>query len=116
MNIIFGHQLTEQLREKYTVLELDTFRIDGQDVTSYCLVENIGLMEIANIEQFSTLHANLIKNYKIRNWKFCEDALEHLMGKWNGELDSFYMEMASRVGQYRQHEPEPDWQPIILRS
>ena len=34
MNIIFGDNVAELAREKYTVLELDTFLIEGRDQTA----------------------------------------------------------------------------------
>jgi hypothetical protein len=57
-----------------------------------------------------------MSNYKKRNWKYCQDALEHLQGKWKGELDSFYQDMANRVTGYQKHEPGVDWEPVIDRE
>jgi len=57
-----------------------------------------------------------MSNYKKRNWKYCQDALEHLQGKWKGELDSFYQDMANRVVGYQGHEPDSDWDPVIDRE
>lgn len=111
MHIILGEENARQLEDKYTVLELDTFRIQGNPapVKSYCVVEQIPIMEISHSDQFRNLHNDMIRNFKLKNWKFCEDALEHLIGKWHGEVDSFYNIMARRVEDYKAHDPGPEW-------
>lgn len=117
MNIMFEESITDEVREKYTLLELDTFHFANTDTTStaYCLIENIPIQEMLTIEQFQSLHSNLIKNYRSKNWKFCEDAVEHLTGKWNSEVDSFYVNLMDRVNQYKSQDPGTDWTGIIPR-
>jgi hypothetical protein len=68
MNIIFGDNVAELAREKYTVLELDTFLINDQTATAYAVVEQIPLQELTSIDQFKTLHQNLMVEYRKRNW------------------------------------------------
>jgi hypothetical protein len=116
MHIILGEENIKEIDQKYTVLELDTLRISGEPVTAYCLIEELSLDEMFTLDQFRTLHENLIKNYKKRNWKFCEDAIEHLKGKWRGDLDTFYDSIDNRVKQYQQQEPSADWDGIIHKS
>ena len=115
MHIILGDQITEEIADKYIVLELDTFRITGRDqaVPAFCLVENVPLAELPMEDQFRDLHAQMIKNYRLGNWKFCEDALEHLKGRWNGEIDSFYIVMAKRIQERKQQINSSDWDPAI---
>jgi hypothetical protein len=118
MNIILGHENAEQARDKYTVLELDTLIIDGADdpVTAYCLVEQVPIDQIAGLDQFRDLHNNLMINYRKRNWKYCEDAIEHLQGKWGGELDSFYRELYQRIQQHKTETPDPNWIGTLLKT
>jgi hypothetical protein len=118
MKIIFGDNVANQAREKYTVLELDTFVFEQQVVTAtaYAIIERVPLMEMVNIESFKTLHANLMMEYRKRNWKYCEDAIEHLRGKWNGDLDTFYTELHERLQQLKQQLLPDDWTGTIVRS
>ena len=118
MNIIFGDNVADQAREKYTVLELDTFVFEQKAITAtaYAIIERVPLMEIVNIESFKQLHANLMAEYRKRNWKYCEDAIEHLRGKWNGDLDTFYTELYERVQQLKDQSLPDDWTGTILRS
>lgn len=121
MNIIFAtRDEAEKLGEKYIVLELDTFRLANQSdaVTSWCVIDTsaVSLNDLTQISQFVDLHKNLIKNYRLRNWKYCKDALEHLVGKWRGEIDSFYTVLEQRVDQYRETDPGPEWDGIIDKS
>lgn len=116
MHIILGDQITEEIKDKYIVLELDHFQITGRDhaVSAYCLVENVPIAELPQADQFRDLHANLIRNYRLGHWKFCEDALEHLIGRWNGEVDSFYHDLSDRVAALRKDHTDPkNWNPTV---
>ena len=118
MNIIFDKSHLEELQNKYTVLELDTIRIEstGQQRTAYCVVENVPILEMSQVESFKNLHANLIDNYRKQDWNYCEQAIEHLMGKWNRELDSFYTDILHRVLGYKAEPPGDNWDWVIVRS
>ena len=117
MHIILGDKITKEITDKYTVLELDNFRIKGRDhaVSAYCLVENVPITELPQAEQLRDLHAKMIQNYRLGNWKFCEDALEHLVGKWNGELDTFYKDLVQRIRTLKDQDPDPEWDGIRSR-
>jgi hypothetical protein len=111
MNIIFGTEMAKQAQERYTVLELDTFNLLPSDeiVTAYCIVETIPLEEMAAVESLRDLHTNLMTEYRKRNWKYCEDAIAHLTGKWHGELNSFYTELYQRISKLKQENLPQDW-------
>lgn len=116
MHIIMGDQITKELSEKYIILELDSFRVDdkSQPMSAFCLVENVPLNELPQAEEFQDLHAQMIKNYRQGNWKFCQDALEHLVGRWNGEADSFYHTISERIFDLQQKDTNPEqWDPAI---
>ena len=113
MHIIFKHH-SQQLEEKYTVLDLDTFSLpDGTTHTAACVIENIPISELAQTENLKLLHTKLIENYGLRNWNYCEQAIEHLMGKWGGELDTFYTDLASRIAQLKTLNLDDSWSPVI---
>jgi len=119
MYIIFGKELADQAGEKYTVLELDTIQVepDGPCIPSYCLVEKeqIPLDEIAQMEHYLKLHHKLMENYRRKDWNFCEQALEHLHGRWGGTVNSFYDTVSNRIAQYKQIDPGSDWQGILKK-
>lgn len=118
MNIIFGDNIAELAREKYTVLELDTLVMSGQDktATAYAIVEKIPLSEMPTLDRFKDLHHNLMKEYRKRNWKFCEDAIGHLQGRWNTELDTFYSELYERVQSLKTQSLDDAWAGMIVKS
>lgn len=118
MNIIIDPEQIEELSKKFTVLELDTFKLPQQDktLTAYCVVENIPIMEIPQIDRKKNLHENLMINYRKKDWNYCEQALEHLIGSWNKELDSFYEEIASRIAKYKEQDPGDAWNGIIEKT
>ena len=116
MNIIFGTPAAQQAREKYIVLELDTFQVDQQLTTTYALVEQVSLTEMLSLDQFKELHSNLLVEYRKRNWKYCKDAMEHLQGKWNGELDTFYTVLSDRIEDLQTQSLGDDWSGVIVRS
>ena len=114
MNIIFGENIQE-IEEKYTVLELDTFQFgkDGLIKTAYCVIELIPVNEMSLTESMVELHHNLIENYKKRDWNYCEQAIEQLMGKWGGELDTFYIELENRISKLKTLNLTDNWSPVI---
>lgn len=121
MNIIFAtREEVENLKEKYIVLELDSFRFSqGKDtVVSWSIIDTTSVLlgELPGISQYVDLHNNMMRNYRSGNFKYCEDALEHLIGKWRGELDSFYAIMSQRIKQYQQDPPNHGWDGVIDRT
>lgn len=118
MHIILESHLTDEIREKYIVLPLDTFYYAQTDVTevAYCMVENTPISEMSEIEQWQSLHNKLIENYQRQNWKFCEDAVGHLQGKWGGELDSFYNNISERVERYKNQKLDANWTGTIIKE
>lgn len=118
MNIIFGDNIAKLAREKYTVLELDTFLIQGRDqpATAYAMVEQVPLHELTALDQFKTLHENLMAEYRKRNWKYCEDAIEHLKGKWGRDIDTFYTELNDRIQSLKTQSLPEDWNGMIVKS
>jgi hypothetical protein len=116
MHIIFGSAI-EEIPNSFTILELDTFRMvkENRTDTAYCVVENIPLAEFTMLDAYKKIHADLVHYYRQRQWEYCENAIEGLMGKWNGELDTFYSDLLSRVIKFKQNEPPADWDGILLR-
>lgn len=117
MNIVFAGAELEELRTKYTVLELDTFKFlpSGHLATSYALIDSVPINEIHRISEFSDLHHNLMQNFKKRNWKYCEDAIEHLISAWNGELQSFYENLLERINTLKTNVPDDGWDGSLVK-
>lgn len=115
MHIIFGEVLAKELSEKYTVLELDTFRFIPSGVlqTAYCVIETIPINELPLVDSKRALHQNLMVNYRRKDWTFCSQAIDHLIGSWGNEMDSFYEDIRSRVNSYTENNPGSDWDGII---
>lgn len=97
MHIILGSEAAEKLRENYTVLELETFDRGDQKITAYCVVPQIPIMELPSLEQHIKLHDDFIKEYNAGNYNYCLTAVEHLLGKFNGDLDSFYEIIVEKI-------------------
>jgi len=118
MNIIFGLESVTPFEERYTVLELDTFvlRPTNEVITAYCLVETIPVQEMPAIKSLKELHSNLMAEYRKCNWRYCEDAIAHLTGKWGGELDSFYGELFQRVMKLKQTDLPENWTGQIEKT
>lgn len=116
MNIIFKTN-APNIDEKYIVLDLDTFSLpDGSLHTACCVIENIPVAELPMIQQLKELHGNLIDNYGKRNWNYCEQAIEQLIGKWSGEVDSFYHELLTRIKQFKTQDLGKTWTPVIAKE
>jgi hypothetical protein len=117
LNIIFGKQEVEQLKNKYIVLELDTITIKNSAPTPvYCVIENISMEQLTKADAYIKIHADLIENYKNRNWDFCKQAITQLMGFWGGQVDSFYEILNDRLDGYKEKEPNESWTGIIAKG
>jgi hypothetical protein len=116
MHIIFG-STAQEIPNSFTVLELDTFRMvkENRTDTAYCVVEKVPLTEFAMLDAYKKVHADLVQYYRQRQWSYCENAIEGLMGRWNGELDTFYSDLLARVIKFKENEPDSDWDGTLLR-
>jgi hypothetical protein len=115
---MFGDSLTDDIKFKYIVLPLDTFYFasDDREQQAFCLVETVPISEMIGIDQSVELHKNLVRNYSLRNWNYCVDAIEHLRGRWNRDLDSFYDSVLERIAELRETELDENWTGIIVRA
>lgn len=99
MQLIFGHDTAAQLREQHTVLELETVTKDGLTLEVYCVVpaDKINLVELPQLEHNAKLHQAFVDAYQAQDYKLCRDLAEHLIGKFGGEVDTFYQEILGRI-------------------
>jgi hypothetical protein len=118
MHIIFGEKSVKNFENKYVVLELDTllFQPNEQEIKTYCLVENIPINNLVRVDEMKKLHSDLIVNYRMRDWNFCEQAMEHLVGFWGNEVDSFYIELQSRIKDLKKQNLNESWDWRIVRK
>ena len=115
MHIIFGDAIKE-IPNSYTVLELDTIKTNDTLVTAYCVVEKIPLNEFPLIDAHIKLHADVIENYRKQHWDYCEKAIDALLGKWNGEVDSFYQTLLERIKNFKQTPPDDEWTGVVIKN
>jgi len=117
MNIIFGDAVKE-IPDSFTVLELDTFRTleNPNTTTVYCVVGKIPTTELAALDAYKKIHADVIKYYKQREWQYCETTiLNALMGRWSGELDTFYTDLLDRVKKHKETGVSDDWEATLIK-
>jgi hypothetical protein len=99
MQLIFDKNIAEQLREKYTVVELETLNIAGHGpVTSWCVLpaEKI-ISEFAMLPLNIKTHEDLLKAITEDKTDTVLELCETLKGCFGGELDSFYEELEKRI-------------------
>jgi hypothetical protein len=91
MHIVLTQAVADELRKKYTVLELDTMPHPNGPVPAFCVlpVEQIA-MEMSRLEENVGLHEQLIDAIKNNDCNQAMILCENLFGKFGGELDSFY--------------------------
>jgi hypothetical protein len=102
MDIIFGKDVAEQLRERYTVLELETLTAeDGRQLEAYCVIpgEKLSVNELPQLDQWIKLHDEFLRGYHNKEYTYCRDCVDYLMGKFGGELDTFYEEILRRINE-----------------
>jgi hypothetical protein len=99
MQLIFGRDNAEKLRDRYTVLELETLEKDGVSLEVFCLIpgEKIGIPDLPQLEQWIQLHNDFLNGYQTQQYDYCRQCIEHLIGKFGGEVDSFYTIILERI-------------------
>jgi hypothetical protein len=99
MQLIFGKEAADQMRDRFTVLELDTMDYRGTPVTVYCVIaaEDMPLGELQYLEENKRLHAYLIEQISLGDSEKMLEAISHLRGKFGGAVDSYYDEVIKRM-------------------
>lgn len=98
MQMIFNRTLAEELANRYIVLELEPHIVQDAVLETFCVVESekIPLTEVTMLEHWKKLHKEFVQANKDKNGKLCRDLAEHLVGKFGGEVDSFYQIVVSK--------------------
>lgn len=101
MEIIFGRENATKLREKYTILDLETVDKDGTSIEVFCLIpgDKIGLADFPTLAQWTKLHEDFLAGYAKKEYDYCRQCIEHLTGKFGGEVDTFYEEILRRINE-----------------
>ena len=99
MQLIFGRENAEKLREKYTVLDLETVEKEGHKIEVFCLIsaDKVSIGDLPQLDQWVKLHNDFLNGYHTQQYNFCRQCLEHLTGKSGGEVDTFYEEILKRI-------------------
>jgi hypothetical protein len=99
MQLIFCKDNAEQLREKYTVLELETVEKDGVTLEVFCVIpaDKLGIPDLPQLDQWTKLHNEFLKGYHDKQYNYCRQCIDHLRGKFGGEVDTFYDEILRRI-------------------
>ena len=108
MHIVLTQAIADELRAKYTVLELDTMPHPEGPVPAFCVLpmEQIAL-EMSTLGHNVQLHEQLIDAIKANKTKLADDLCDVLLGKFGGELDTFYHEIKSRIEKTNSTSLEP---------
>ena len=96
--MIFNRVAAEELSEKYLVLELEPHIVQDVVLETFCVIESdkIPITEVTLLDHWKKLHREFVQANKEKNGKLCRDLAEHLLGKFGGEVDSFYQVVISR--------------------
>ena len=112
MYIVYENDNMDLLRSKYLVLELDTIEfLDGKTVKAFAVVdsEHVTFQELPTMDETKELHRSVVANYHNQDWDLCLEQIEQLRGSFRGELDTFYDELADRIGVLKTATIAPDW-------
>ncbi len=104
MNLIFGQSNVDMLRQKYTVLDLDVVMLatpagGSEPMLVGCIIpgDKIPVNELPQLENWIKLHNDMRAGLDREEYNFCKQCIEHLMGKFGGEVDSYYEVVLQRI-------------------
>jgi hypothetical protein len=118
MQLIFGEERANTLREKYIVLELDMVKFNPIEVTStvYCVLEKLPETNLDVLNDMLLMHHTMITYYRNRQWSEATVQLDQLTGYWGEDVDTFYNDLRSRIAKYQETDPGEDWSPAIEKT
>jgi hypothetical protein len=76
----------------------------------------MSLTDFPVLESYKKVHADLIQAYRDQNWEYCEHAIKGLLGRWDGELDTFYEDLFRRVTNFKENPPGAEWTGVMVKS
>lgn len=98
MQIIFSKEAAKELETRYTVLPLEPIDVNGEILEAFCIVAAEQLLnDLGTLELDKQLHQQLLVNIKEDKPELAQGICELLMGKFGGELDTFYEEIIKRI-------------------
>lgn len=101
MEIIFGKENADKLRDRYVLLELESVSVSGlgERLELYCVVptDKIAVDKLSELPRWIKLHEEFLHGYHNKEYEYCLQCIEHLTGQFAGELDTFYEEIKSRI-------------------
>lgn len=98
MQIIWNPDVVEQMQKTQTLLELEEFDIGERIVTTYCVIPAEKLVQdLPQLENYKLMHNGFLEAMKDHDLKLCRDISEHLIGRFGGELDTFYQAILERL-------------------
>ena len=99
MQIVFKKEVADRLRDRYTVLELETFQVGDQEVEAFCVlpVEKLVFSDLTALGADTQLHQQFIDAVARQDYVTCCNMYLTMLGKFGGELDSFYTAINDRA-------------------
>lgn len=114
MNVIFGHENALKVKDRYKLIELDTFKYKGgKVVTVFGAIEDLSMDDLVRVDELLHLHGLMMTVYGARQWPETIKFIEMLRGHWDGEFDSFYDILRERCEGYIANPPGDEWTPVI---
>jgi len=98
MQIVFNREAAEQLRSRYTVLDLEKFDVEGKVLETFCVVpaEKLAFMDLTKLQEQKDNHQEFVLALQEKNWQQVIAMQDKVHGSFGGELDTFYDEIVSR--------------------
>jgi len=99
MQIIVGRDVADKLSESYTVLELEEVTKDGITLEAFVVIpaDVMKPMDMASIDADVEVHNQYLKALKEGNIEVCSALSQYLIGRFGGEVDTFYQYTLDRL-------------------
>jgi hypothetical protein len=101
MQIVFNPASVEEIRQRYTLVELETFYVAESTVplTAFCVVpvEKLAFTDLDKLEEQKANHQVFLNALRNSQWDLIIKYYDTVRGSFGGELDSFYGEIVSRA-------------------
>ncbi len=111
VDIVLGHNTAIKVKSSHAILELDLIAVKGKSeaVHIYTSIGNFDKINAQKFDEYSMIHAKMIKCYRSQKWDQALGLIEKLTGRFDAVMDQYLAIKTARIMDYKKSPPDVNW-------